>query len=101
MTADEVMRAYAEAWGRGDAEAAFAFYSDAVLERTDGTGVTVQVEDRLTSADAVALLLREVATRGEEVLDLRRVNVYRVRDGRITEIRIFEADQYAVDEFFG
>ena len=31
----------------------------------------------------------------------RRVNVYRVRDGKITEIDIFEADQYDVDEFVG
>ena len=31
-------------------------------------------------------------------VELRRVNVYRVQVGRIVEISIFEADQYAVDE---
>jgi ketosteroid isomerase-like protein len=128
MTADEVMQRYAAAWARGDPEAAFAFYADdvvmhlpgrsavagdhhgksavvdairALLERTDGLPVTVEVLDRLVSANAVALVLREVATRGDETLDLRRVNVYRVHDGLITDIAIFEADQYEVDAFFG
>ena len=30
---------------------------------------------------------------------MRRANVYTVRDGRITEVRIFEHDQYAVDAY--
>ena len=47
------------------------------------------------------MVLREVALRGDERLELRRVNVYRVVDGKIRDIDIFEADQYDVDEFFG
>jgi hypothetical protein len=31
-------------------------------------------------------------------VEVRRANVYRVRDGRIAEIWIYEADQYEVDE---
>jgi len=46
-------------------------------------------------------VLREVASRGDVTLELRRVNVYRIRDGKITDIDIFEADQYEVDAFFG
>ena len=128
MTADEVMRAYAEAWARGESDTAFGFYADdvvmhlpgrgglagshagkpavvaairALLARTDGAEATVDVQDRLVSEDRVALVLREVVTRGGRTLDLRRVNVYRVRDGLIADIDIFEADQYEVDEFFG
>lgn len=128
MSADEVMRQYAAAWGRGDSEAAFTFYADDVVMRLPGRGalagvhegksaviaairglpartdsipVTVDVLDRLVSDSSVALQLREVATRGDEVLDLRRVNVYRVRDGKIVDIDIYEAHQYEVDEFFG
>jgi ketosteroid isomerase-like protein len=128
MSADQVLQDYAAAWGRGDPEAAFAFYADDVvtrlpgrgslagvhegkpaviaaiqglLARTDGIPVTVEVIDRLVSETSVALQLREVATRGDEVLDLRRVNVYRVRDGKIADIDIYEAHQYDVDEFFG
>ena len=128
MDAGAVLDAYAAAWGRGDPEAAFEYYADdvvmhlpgrgslaghhrgreaviaaitALLRRTDGLPVEVEVIDRLVSPDRVALLLREAASRGSEELDLRRVNVYRVAGGKITDIEIFEADQYDVDEFFG
>ena len=115
--------------GRGDPEAAFAFYGDDIvmhlpgrgsvagthrgrqaviaaikrlLARTDGLPVEVEVLDRLISEERVALVLREAATRGEELrLELRRVNLYRVRDGKIRAIEIFEANQYEVDKFFG
>lgn len=128
MDPESVMREYAAAWGRGDPEAAFAFYADDVvmhlpgrgplagthrgraavtaaitqlLARTDRLLVEVQVLDRLVSEERVALVLREVATRGDETLDLSRVNLYRVTDGKIREIEVFEANQYEVDEFFG
>ena len=128
MDADAVIEAYAAAWGRGDPEGAFEFYADdvvmhlpgrgslagshrgrdavigairALLDRTDGLPVEVEVLDRLTSADRVAMLLRESTSRGADQLELSRVNIYRVRDDRIVEIEIFEADQYEVDEFFG
>jgi ketosteroid isomerase-like protein len=124
----EVMGAYAAAWERGDPEAAWAFYAPdvvmrlpgrgtlagehvgreavigaikALLDRTSDTSAQVEVLDRLVSADRVGMLLREVVVRGEERLELRRVNLYRVADGLITDIDIFEADQYDVDAFFG
>jgi ketosteroid isomerase-like protein len=127
MNADEVMRQYTDAWGRGEPEMAFGFYAEDVvmhlpgrgrlagahqgkaavvaviqelLARTDGTAVSVEVLDRLVSDSGVALVLREVVTRGEKTLDIRRVNVYRVRNGKIADIQIFEANQYDVDEFF-
>jgi hypothetical protein len=123
-----VLDAYAAAWAAGTPEAAWAFYADDVvmrlpgrgplagehrgrpaviaaistlLARTDGTPVTVEVLDRLTSANRVALVLREVARRGGTELDLRRVNVYEVAAGEIVAIEVFEAHQYEVDEFFG
>jgi uncharacterized protein (TIGR02246 family) len=128
MDAAAVLDEYAAAWARGDPETAFSFYADdvvmrlpghgslagvhdgraaviaairALLARTDGLPVEVEVIDRLVSPDRVAMVLRERATRGQEHLDLRRVNVYRVRDDRIVEIDVFEADQYDVDAFFG
>jgi uncharacterized protein (TIGR02246 family) len=121
----ELMSRYAAAWGRADAEAAFEFFADdvvmtlpgrgdlagvhrgreavvacirALLERTEG--VQVEVLDALSSEQHVALLLREVATRPGAEIDLRRVNLYRIRDGKIVAITIFEGDQYAVDEYF-
>jgi ketosteroid isomerase-like protein len=128
VTPLEVMAEYAAAWERGDPEPAWAFYADevvmrlpgrgplagvhagreavvtairALLERTSTASAEVEVLDRLVSADRVALVLREVVIRGDDRLELRRVNVYRVRGDKITDIDIFEADQYEVDDFFG
>jgi hypothetical protein len=128
MTPDEVIVAYGSAWERGDPEAAWAYYADDVVMRVPGRGsvagahegrdaviaairslldrtstasAEVEVLDRLVSGDRVAMVLREAVVRGDERLELRRVNVYRVENDRITEIDIFEANQYEVDEFFG
>ena len=46
------------------------------------------------------LLVHERLGTGEDVLDIRRANVYRIQDDKIVEIRIFEADQYAIDTWF-
>jgi hypothetical protein len=68
--------------------------------RTEDVGLQVEVLDRLVSGERVVLVLREQVTRGDEHLDIRRTNIYRVLDGRITEIDVYEADQYEVDAFF-
>jgi uncharacterized protein len=128
VEASEVLAQYADAWSRGEPDAAFEWYADdvvmrlpgrssgsgthegkaavvaainALLARTSDHSAEVDVLDRLVSGTRVAMLLREVVSRGDERLELRRVNVYTVRDGRIVEIDIFEANQYEVDAFFG
>ncbi|HET9600703.1 MAG TPA: nuclear transport factor 2 family protein, partial [Acidimicrobiales bacterium] len=73
----------------------------ALLARTSVLAPEVEVLDRLVSGDRVALVLREAVTRDRTRLELRRVNLYRVEDGKIAEIDVFEANQYEVDEFFG
>jgi hypothetical protein len=62
-------------------------------------GVEVELVDMLASEERVALIVRERLHDGDRVLDMRRANVYRVEDDRIVEISIFDANQYAVDEF--
>jgi ketosteroid isomerase-like protein len=122
------MAEYAAAWERGDPEAAWAFYADdvvmrlpgrgplagvhagrdavvatirALLDRTSTISADVEVLDKLVSSDRVAMVLREVVVRGDQRLELWRVNVYRVDGDKIAEIDIFEANQYEVDDFFG
>jgi ketosteroid isomerase-like protein len=125
-SARAVIGEYLAAMERGDRAAAVAFYADdvvmhvpgrsafagarrgraavmaylaAALERADG-GAEVELVDMLAGdGDRVALLLRERLRGARGELLLRRANVYTVRDGRITEVRIFEHDQYAVDAF--
>ena len=46
------------------------------------------------------MVLRETVVCGESRLELRRANIYRVEGGKITEIDLYEAHQYEVDEFF-
>jgi ketosteroid isomerase-like protein len=123
-----VVAAYGAAWARNDPQAAWAFYSDDVVMRLPGRGslagthegrdavvgairallgrtstasADVEVLDMLVSGNRVAMVLRETANRGDDRLELRRVNVYRVESDRIVEIDIYEANQYEVDEFFG
>jgi ketosteroid isomerase-like protein len=60
--------------------------------------IELELIDMLTSDDRVALLVRERFHGDGPPVEIRRANVYRVRDGRIVEISIFEADQYTVDE---
>jgi ketosteroid isomerase-like protein len=124
----EVMTEYSAAWERGDPETAWQFYADdvvmnlpgrgslagthvgrasviaaikALLARTSDLSAEVEVIDRLTSGDRVALVLREAVSSSEAALELYRVNVYQVVDGKIARIDIYEANQYEVDEFFG
>jgi hypothetical protein len=128
MDASEVMAEYAAAWEAGDTETAWSFYADevvmhlpgrgslagehrgssaviaairALLARTSDLSVEVEVLDRLVSGNRVALVLREVVTRGDTRLELGRVNVYRINAGKIVDIDIYEANQYEVDDFFG
>lgn len=76
-----------------------AYIRDAIA-RAEGD-VSLDLVDTLVGEDHVALLLYEHLGSGEDALHLRRTNVYRIRDDKIVEIRIFEADQYAVDAWFG
>ena len=127
MGAADVMRTYLDAMRSGNREAAYALLADDVVGHVPGRSpaagvkrgkaavvgyitdavarahgdVQVELVDMLVGAEHVALVVRERLADGDRVLDMRRANVYRVRDDRITEIWIFEGDQYAVDEWFG
>jgi uncharacterized protein len=119
------MERYISAMRRGDRDAAFGHYADDIVGHVPGRsplagdlygkpavvgyietavahapdGVEVEVLDMLASEERVALIVRERLHDGDRVLDMCRANVYRVQGDRIVEISIFEADQYAVDEF--
>ena len=125
MAAIDVMRRYLRTVQDGDWESAFGFFADdivlhvpgrsslagvhrgraaaegylrAALARSHGAEVEVELLDVLTSEERVALVVRERFSRPSGPVEIRRANLYRVRGQQITEVRIFEADLYVVDE---
>jgi ketosteroid isomerase-like protein len=126
MTPRELMTDYLAAAKRGDWDTAFGYFADDLLIRIPGRstfagerrGKTVAVDyiqsvrdryregaielelvDMLVSDERVALMVRERFRDGDgPAVEIRRANVYRVSDGKIVEVAIFEADQYVVDE---
>ena len=117
------MRRYIDAAKRRDFESAYACFADDIVARVPGRSdmagelngrdaviayiekaralshgdVSLEVVDMLTSGDRFALLLREIFHRDGGDVVINRANVYRVADDQITEIWIYEGNQYEVD----
>jgi uncharacterized protein len=123
VTPRELITEYLTAARAGDWDTAFGYFADDIAFRVPGRSrfagerrgkeaavdyiqsfrehygegeIEVELIDMLVSDDRVALLVRERFL-GDETIEIRRANVYRVRDGAIAEITIFEGDQYTVD----
>jgi ketosteroid isomerase-like protein len=122
----QLIDSYLQAMRRGDREAATDYFAEDVVAHFPGrsahagthrgraavTGLfdtivadldelSIDVIDVLASDQRVTLILRERLRRGDQVLDSERANVYRVEDGKIAELTVYERDQHAVDAFFG
>ena len=81
-------------------DAAVRYIESAVALAEEGE-VELELIDTLASRERVALLLHERFKQPGGIVDIRRANVYRIAGGKIIEVWIFEADQYAVDALFG
>lgn len=80
-------------------EAVLDYYTK-VFQATDGRFEVLGVDDILASDDHAASLVRWRLHRGDRTLDIDRAVIYRIVGGRIAEIWVRDADQYAYDEFF-
>jgi len=125
MTPRELVTDYLAAAKRGDWDTAFGLFAEDILIHIPGRSalagdrrgkdaavgyiqtmrdryrdgrIELEVIDMLASEERVALLLRERFHGDGPPVEIRRANVYRVQDGQIVELSIFEADQYLVDE---
>ena len=125
MTPRELMTDYLAAAKRGDWDTAFSFLADDLLIHIPGRSafagqrlgkaaavgyiqniraryrdgaIELDVIDMLCSDERVVLLVRERFHGEGAPIEIRRANVYRVKDGKVVEVSIFEADQYVVDE---
>ncbi|HEY5640106.1 MAG TPA: nuclear transport factor 2 family protein [Dehalococcoidia bacterium] len=117
------VRAYADAWRNGDAAALVALYADGFTLHYFGRSPLagdhagkatalatlakvqqltsrklVEVHDVLAGDDHGAILAHERWDHGGHTLDVRRVLVYHVKDGKLSECWIYDDDQRAVDE---
>jgi ketosteroid isomerase-like protein len=125
MTPRELIAEYIAAARAGDWSLAFAYFADdveihipgrsslagdrvgreeavryiqTVRERFGEENLELEVIDVLSSDERVAILVAERFHRPEGSVEIRRSNVYTVRDDEIVDVRIYEADQYAVDD---
>ena len=123
----EVMKRYVEAFKRKDWDAATAFWADGIVlhaqgrhplagdffgkqafldhvgrvsAQLGGTIELVEVYDVMFSAEYAVAWVKERAVRGGRSLVFDRVNVYRMSDGKITELWTYDSDPYALDEFW-
>jgi ketosteroid isomerase-like protein len=123
VTPRELITEYLAAARAGNWDTAFGYFADDIVFRIPGRSrfagerrgkeaaveyiqsfrdhygegeIEVELIDMLASDDRVALLVRERFL-GDETIEIRRANVYRVRNDAIAEITIFEGDQYTVD----
>ena len=69
------------------------------VELTDGT-FRPAIDSILTNNDRIVVIFNVSATRDGTPYDWQRVLVYKVRDGKIAETRIFESDQTIADTVF-
>ena len=118
----DVLRRYLALAQAGDWEAAFGLYADDIEMHVPGRSkwagtlrgvaaarayidearsragaVEIDLVDMLAGSERVAVILRERFVRDGDTVDIRRVNVYTVRGGRITEIWIYDHDGEAID----
>lgn len=125
-TAREVITRYCDAWQRGDMPALVDCYSEgftlhyfgrsplagdhvgkpaALATLAKATQLTgrqlLEIHDSLASDDHAVVLARERFQRDGKSLDVSRVLVYHVKDGRLSECWLYDDDQRAVDEFWG
>lgn len=80
-------------------DAVLAYYTR-LFRDTDGRFTPLGVDDILASDSHAASLVRWKVERNGRELEIDRVVIYRIEDGRIAEIWVRDWDQYAYDELF-
>jgi uncharacterized protein len=70
-----------------------------VFELTGGT-FNLEIHDVLANDDHVAVLVTARGERDGKKLEDRSVQIFHVKDGKVTEQWLYSADLYTSDEFF-
>ena len=124
---EELIRKGYEAFGKGDMDTIRGLFADDIVwhapgrsqfsgdfrgvdevlgqfarlfEETNGT-FNVEIHDVLANDEHVVVLAVARGERSGKTLEDRGVQVFHVKDGKVTEQWLHSEDQYAADEFFG
>lgn len=124
---ETVVTRYRDAVERHDTDAAMALWADDIVVHVNGHNVlsgtfrgkerfletrrwlflehdagvdVVEFHDLLVSDDHAVALVEERAHRGESALSYRRVLIFHVRNGLISELWSNAEDPYALDQFW-
>jgi uncharacterized protein len=125
MEPHDTVRRYAEAWKANDIGRVLDAYHDdfvlhyfgtsplagdhvgkeaaikVLIEATQRSGRQLdEIEDVLAGDTFGAIVAREGVGRGGELRVIRRVFLYRVRDGKLAECWLYDEDQRAIDELW-
>lgn len=128
MTAKEVVIAYGEALGKGDVPTAFSYFSENVqwhqpgnnqfsglkkgadeigqmiggmMEVSKGTFALTPNGNLMVNGELVAMPLRFRGTIDDRKMDMAGIDLFKVENGKITEVWLFSDDQEAEDTFWG
>ncbi|HMC00184.1 MAG TPA: nuclear transport factor 2 family protein [Flavobacteriaceae bacterium] len=127
MTPKEVIVAYAEALGKGDIPTAFSFFSTeakwhqpgnnqfsgikngtdeigkmlgGMMEATKGTFVLQPNGNMMDNGSFVAMPVRFSGTIDDRKIDMTGIDLFDVKEGKITEVWLFSDDQKLEDKFW-
>jgi ketosteroid isomerase-like protein len=121
----DTVRRYADAWAANDIAAVFDAYQDdfvlhyfghsplagdhvgkdaaisVLVEATRRSGRQLDaIEDVLSGDTFGAIIAREGVGSPDDLRVIRRVFIYKVRDGKLAECWLYDEDQRAVDELW-
>jgi ketosteroid isomerase-like protein len=99
LSQDIVLRIHGRSRWAGEHRGRDAFDEFVAMELHRNWDVD-SVEDHMASDSNGVMFFREHASYGGKEVVLRRVCVFAVSDGEITELEIYDDDQYGVDELF-
>lgn len=127
MTQQKVVESFQEALGKGDVPAAFSFFSNDVqwhqpgahkfsgtkngteeigamlggmMEHAQGSLVIVPNGTHMVNGSFVASPVRFSATSGDKKMDMSGIDLFEVKDGKITQVWLFSEDQGKEDAFW-
>lgn len=74
-------------------------YFQIVGQHTAGTH-RLEIHDVIAKDDRVLVLTQALGERGSEKFDMTVVHIWGIEGGKLTELLLFPADQYAFDDFW-